>query len=150
MSGNFHPSLFWQFSDVSFHPLHMLVLSLIDNWVLVISVHTVSFSWYVRKSVFCNIYPVCICTYLLPYFLWIHTCVIRAHFCSGNKKVLLFNPKVFISFYQMTMQFDCELVNFWVYLRYFCSLKSKSSLNEFWAPYVALENCYKHEFAGLV
>ena len=115
MSGNFHPSLFWQFSDVSFHPLHMLVLSLIDNWVLVISVHTVSFSWYVRKSVFCNIYPVCICTYLLPYFLWIHTCVIRAHFCSGNKKVLLFNPKVFISFYQMTMQFDCELVNFWTF-----------------------------------
>ena len=93
MSGNFHPSLFWQFSDVSFHPLHMLVLSLIDNWVLVISVHTVSFLDMWEKVSFAIFIlfayvPTCcptFCGYTLVYLGRIFAQEIRRFFYSIQK-----------------------------------------------------------------
>ena len=97
-----------------FSIFHMLVLALIDNWVLVISVHSVTFSWYVRKSVFCNIYPVCILLALL--FVDTHLCVIRAHFgSSGNRRKLFYSIEVFISWnfikWQCSLIVNCELLS---------------------------------------
>lgn len=157
MSGNFHPSLFWQFS-VSFPSLlsnpdgggssFQLIIEFLSFLSMLSQV-----SWYVRKSVFA-IFILFAYVYL-SYFLalWIHLCVIRAHFWLRKKVVFLFHhPKNLIKWQCILIVVNCELLS--VLESVFTIGKAEAKwilrLPCLSAFCVALENCYKHELAALV
>ena len=110
-------------------------------------------SWYVRKSVFA-IFILFAYVYL-SYFLalWIHLCVIRAHFWLRKKVVFLFHhPKNLIKWQCILIVVNCELLS--VLESFFTFGKAEAKwilrLPCLSAFCVALENCYKHELAALV